>query len=64
MACIAAFFCETILSAQDFPHEKIEQEKRTAHFFDGEKMRELQIFKSAENNSQKEICIAQFFSQT
>ena len=64
MACIAAFFCETILSAQEFPHEKIEQEKRTARFFDGEKIRELQIFKSAENNSQKEICIAQFFSQT
>lgn len=63
-ACIAAFFCETILSAQDFPHEQIELEKHTARFFDGEKIRELQIFKTVENNSQDEICIAQFFSQT
>lgn len=64
MSCIAALFCETILSAQNFPHEQIKQEKHTARFFDGEKIRELQIFKSDENNSQEEICIAQFFSQT
>lgn len=64
VTCIAALFCETILSAQNFPHEQIKQEKHTARFLDGEKIRELQIFKSDENNSQEEICIAQFFSQT
>ena len=64
MAFVAAFFFESILLAQDFSHERAEQENRTARFFDGEKIRELQIFKSDEANSQKEICVAQFFSNT
>ena len=63
-ACIAAFFCENILLAQDFPQTQINQKKHAARFFDGEKIRELQIFKTNENHSQDEICIAQFFSQT
>lgn len=64
IACIAAFLCENILSAQNFLNEQIKQEKHTARFFDGEKIRELQIFKAGENHSKNEICIAQFFFKT
>lgn len=63
-ACVAAFFCESVLQAQDFSPAHIEQEKRTARFFDGEKIRELHIFTESEHQSQNETCFAQFFSKT
>lgn len=64
VVCIAAFLCENILPAQDFSNEQTKSEKHTARCFDGEKIRELQIFKSDENHSKDEICIAQFFFKT